>query len=203
VDVADAVDAAGFRLSPPAPTFPAQSAVPSLSRAGPKPGLPSTGCLSRTRTAQWQQQLHAATTADAARPPRTATTSPRQVAVHRPAAVRTDVQSHASPAATPRVAAPEGRLPQAVRLLPAASAAAARQRASVQQQVQVPGPVAPAPPVQLRPAAATRPSGPPTPVAPPADPTPATAAAPAVPPAADPAAHRPRRPTNGAAANPH
>jgi hypothetical protein len=75
--------------------FPAPSAVLSLSKAALKPVQRSTAWPSRTRTAPSPQQQPAATPVAAAlqlRP--TAMTSPRQVAVQRLAAVRTDALIH-------------------------------------------------------------------------------------------------------------
>lgn len=208
VAAADVVDAARFRPSPPAPMFPAPNAGLSPSKDARKPAQPSTAMQSRTRTAPWQQPLPAATPAAAAPlPAPTATTSPQQVAAHRPAAVRTDVQPRAaaipaSPAVPPPAAAPAAPPPADARPPAEASEVDAPQPASAQQQEHR----ASALRVQEQPAAA-RPSGPPTPAEPPAALTaraaaPPATAVPAVPPAAARAARPPRRRTNAAAANP-
>jgi hypothetical protein len=76
--------------------FRVPSAAHQLSKAARKHVQRSTGLLNRTRTAPSPQRLPAAThVAAAPLLPPTATTSPRQVAVHRPAAVRTAVQNPA------------------------------------------------------------------------------------------------------------
>jgi translation initiation factor IF-2 len=193
----------GPRLS--APMFPVPSAGRQHSKAARKPVQRSTGLPSRTRTAPLPQRRPVATPVAAAPllPP-TAMTSPRQVAAHRPAVVRTDAPLKAGatpalPAVTPRAAALAVPLPRE------ASAAAARPRGSAQQPVLVAVQAASVPQAQAQAQpAATRLSGPPTPGERPAvrtvPATVATAAAPAVPPAAARAVLPLRRRTNAAAA---